>query len=468
MSVTTTLSRFCATLSTDALPIDVVPRVRALVLDLMGCTIRANADAPAAATLKAGAIALGMQGGGAQVFGDHRKWSPVGATFLNAALGHALDFDDTHAPSTLHPGAPVIPAAFAAAAMAGASGADLIAGIVAGYETTCRIGLALPAGDHYARGFHPTATCGVFGAAAAAGRILRLDADQIESALGIALSQSAGSLQFLADGAWTKPFQVGWASQSGLSAALMAREGYRGPRAALEGRHGFLQGYAPSPQPERVCQDLGLVFETMATGIKPYPSCRYGHAGIDATLALRTQSGFDTSKIDRVTYGLSRAGLLLVGAPLEAKQNPTNLVGAQFSAPFVLSMALISGEMTWDSYKRLDDPAVRALMAKVDCVHDPDIEAEFPVNMAGKITIEADGERHTKTVIIPLGEPANFLSDDAIFTKFEGLARPVIGEQLHGIAEAVSQLDKLPNVQAWLEKSDGLRPQNEAPQRISS
>lgn len=468
MSVTATLSRFCATLNAEALPADVVPRVRALVLDLLGCIIRANIDAPAAATLKSGASALGMEGGAATVFGDDRNWSPVGATFLNAALGHALDFDDTHAASTLHPGAPVIPAAFAAAALSGASGADLIAGIVAGYETTCRIGLALPAGDHYARGFHPTATCGVFGAAAAAGRILHLDADQIESALGIALSQSAGSLQFLADGAWTKPFQVGWASQSGLAAAIMAREGYRGPRAALEGRHGFLQGYAPSPQPERICQNLGVIFETMATGIKPYPSCRYGHAGIDATLALRTEFGFNPSEIDRITYGLSRAGLLLVGAPLEEKQNPTNLVGAQFSAPFVLSTALIKGEMTWDSYKRLDDSDVRALMTKVDCVHDPDIEAQFPVNMSGKITIEAGGKRYAKTVIIPLGEPTNFLSDDAIFAKFKGLAQPVIGEQLHRIADAVSELDKLPNVQTWLEKSASFQPHHGSLQRSSS
>ncbi|MDX9699616.1 MAG: MmgE/PrpD family protein [Rhodocyclaceae bacterium] len=448
MTATASLARFCATLDASALPTNVVSRVRALVLDLLGCIIRANADAPAATALKSGAVAMGMRSGAVVVFGDDHTWSPVGAAFLNAALGHALDFDDTHAPSTLHPGAPVIPAAFSAAAMVGASGAELIAGIVAGYETTCRIGLALPAGDHYARGFHPTATCGAFGAAAAAGRILRLDAGRIESALGIALSQCAGSLQFLADGAWTKPFQVGWASQAGLAAALMAREGYRGPKEALEGRHGFLQGYAPSPRPERVCQDLGVAFETLATGIKPYPSCRYGHAGIDAVLALRAEHGLKPADVERITYGLSRAGLLLVGAPLDAKQNPVNLVGAQFSAPFVLSTALATGEMSWDSYANLDDPVVRGLMKKVDCVHDPDIEAEFPANMSGRITIVAGGRRYEKTVIVPLGEPSNFLSDEALFAKFSGLARPVVGEQLHRIAEGVSRLEHLENVQA--------------------
>jgi len=452
LTITRSLADYCASLDTGTLPEPVVRRVRSLVLDLLGCIIRANTDAPSASALKSGAAVLGMGEGEATVFGDSRKWHPVGAAFLNAALGHALDFDDTHAPSTLHPGAPVIPAALAAATMAHASGAELVAGIVAGYETTCRIGLALPAGDHYARGFHPTATCGAFGAAVAAGRVLGLDARQLESALGIALSQSAGSLQFLVDGAWTKPFQVGWASKAGLSAALMAREGYRGPKEALEGRHGFLQAHAPSPRPERVIQDLGTVHETMATGIKPYPSCRYGHAGIDAVLALRAAYGLRPEHVEKITYGLSRAGLLLVGAPPEDKRNPVNLVGAQFSAPFVLSTALASGEMTWDSYVKLDDPVVRALMAKVECVHDPDIEAEYPANMSGRITIvAADGNQLENTVIVPLGEPANFLSDEALFAKFSGLARPVIGDRLHLVAEVVDRLDRLDDLSALTE-----------------
>ena len=170
--------------------------------------------------------------------------------------------------------------------MAGASGADVLAAIVAGYEVTCRIALALPAGEHYDRGFHPTATCGAFGAAAAAARVFGLDAAGIEGALGTVLSQCAGSLQFLVNGAWTKRFQVGWAACNGLMAATLVREGFKGAAEALEGRHGFLHAYAPNPKPERAVQDLDSVFELMHTAVKPYPSCRYGHAGIDAALAL--------------------------------------------------------------------------------------------------------------------------------------------------------------------------------------
>ncbi len=444
--VTAPLAAYCANLKKADLPPELVARTRLLVADLIGCIVRAQVEAPAAAPLYAAAKAMGWSEGACHVFGDDRVHGPGGAAFLNAALAHSLDFDDTHAPSTLHPGAPVIPAAIIAGEMTGASGADVLAAIVAGYEVTCRVGLALPAGDHYARGFHPTATCGAFGAAAAAARVFGLPAERIEAAMGIALSQAAGSLQFLVDGAWTKPFQVGWASMAGLTAAILAREGYRGPREALEGRHGFLQGYAPTPDPARVIQDLGTVFETMATGVKPYPSCRYGHAGIDAVLALRAEHAIEPQEVSAIRYGLSRAGLLLVGAPIEDKRNPRNLVGAQFSAPFVLSAALVTGRMAWESYALLDDPVIRATMAKVDCVHDDEIEAEFPANMSGRITIDARGRSFTRKVIIPLGEPGNFPSEQALLAKFEGLAEPVLGNGWRPLAQAALALDSLPDM----------------------
>ena len=447
MNITDTLATFCDDISVRSLPAEVVERTPLLLLDLIGSIVRARKEAAVAPPLLATVETLGLNNGRARVFGDPAGYAPAGAALLNGALAHALDFDDTHAAGTLHPGAPVIPAALAAAEMTGASGADILAAIVAGYETCCRIAVALPAGDHYARGFHPSATCGVFGAAAAAGRVFGLDAAGIGSALGIALSQSAGSLQFLADGAQTKPFQVGWAAMAGLTAATLARNGYKGPGEAIEGRHGFLQGYAPAPQPERVVQDLGSVYELMHTGIKPYPSCRYGHAGIDAVLALRAEQGLQPQEVESITYGLSNAGLLLVGAPIEHKRNPRNIVDAQFSAPFVLSCALVSGAMEWDSYERLNDPMIRAMLPRVDCIHDPEIEAEFPTNMSGKITIAARGQTFTRKVVVPLGEPSNFLSKDQLLAKFMALTVPVIGQQqAEALATAALNLAALPDV----------------------
>ena len=182
--------------------------------------------------------------------------------------------------------------------MVGASGADVLAAIIAGYEVTCRVALALPAGEHITTAaIHPTATCGAFGAAAAAARVFGLDADGVAVALGTVLSQAAGSLQFLANGAWTKRFQVGWAAINGLMAATLVREGFKGASEALEGKHGFMRAYAPNPTPERAVQDLGQVWELMNTAVKPYPSCRYGHAGIDAALALRAANDIKPSEI---------------------------------------------------------------------------------------------------------------------------------------------------------------------------
>src|ERR1700761_8430143 len=349
MGVTTTLPAFPAGIRLDALPPEVVNRARFLVLDLVGNIVRARHDAESTASFLAAARAMGLAAGNSGVFGDAARYTPAGAAFLTGALAHSLDFDDTHAPGSLHPGAPVIPAALAAGEMVGASGADVLAGIIAGYEVTCRVALALPAGQHYDRGFHPTATCGAFGAAAAAARVFGLDAEEVAGAMGTVLSQAAGSLQFLANGAWTKRFQVGWAATNGLMAATLVREGFKGASEALEGRHGFMHAYAPQPSPQRALQNLGSIWELMNTAVKPYPSCRYGHAGIDAALALRAANDLKPSEITAVRLGLPKAGMLLVGEPAQKKANPENVVDGQFSGPFVIATALATGKMSWDS-----------------------------------------------------------------------------------------------------------------------
>jgi len=442
MGVTATLSTFTANIRLDALPHEVVNRARFLVLDLVGNIVRARHDAESTASFLAATRAMGMAAGNAGVFGDAARYTPGGAAFLNGALAHSLDFDDTHAAGSLHPGAPVIPAALAAGEMVGASGADVLAAIIAGYEVTCRVALALPAGEHYDRGFHPSATCGAFGAAAAAARVFGLDADGVAGALGTVLSQAAGSLQFLANGAWTKRFQVGWAAMNGLMAATLVREGFKGASEGLEGKHGFMRAYAPNPTPERAVQDLGTVWELMNTAVKPYPSCRYGHAGIDAALALRTANDIKPAEITAIRLGLPKAGMLLVGAPADKKANPQNVVDGQFSGPFVVSAALATGAMGWDSYALLNDPTVRSLLSKVECVFDPEIEAEFPTNMSGKLTIQAGNRTFEQKVVVPKGEPSNFLTEMELKAKFFGLTNSVLGpDRAQSLADAVLAID---------------------------
>ena len=443
MGVTSELSAFCANIRLEKLPPEVVSRARFLVLDLVGNIVRARHDAESTESFVNTVRAMGMANGNFGVFGDSARYTPAGAAFLNGALAHSLDFDDTHAAGSLHPGAPVIPAALAAGEMVGASGADVLAGIIAGYEVTCRVALALPAGEHYDRGFHPTATCGAFGAAAAAARVFGLDADGVAGAMGAVLSQAAGSLQFLANGAWTKRSQVGWAAVNGLMAATLVKEGFKGASEALEGKHGFMRAYAPNPTPERAVQDLGVVFELMNTAVKPYPSCRYGHAGIDAALALRAANDLLPEEITAIRLGLPKSGMLLVGAPAEKKANPQNVVDGQFSGPFVISAALATGAMGWDSYKLLNDPVIRGLLPKVTSAFDPEIEAEFPANMSGKLTIEARGQIFEQKVVVPKGEPSNFLTENELKAKFRGLTDAVLGEERAArLADAVLGIDR--------------------------
>lgn len=459
MGITAELSAFTADLKLSALPPEIVTRARFLVLDLVGNIVRARHDAESTASFLAAVRAIGMASGNCGVFGDSARYTPAGAAFLNGALAHSLDFDDTHAAGSLHPGAPVIPAALAAGEMVGASGADVLAGIIAGYEITCRVALALPAGEHYDRGFHPTATCGAFGAAAAAARVFGLDAAGVEGALGAVLSHCAGSLQFLVNGAWTKRSQVGWAACNGLMAATLVKEGFKGPTEALEGKHGFMRAYAPNPTPERAVQDLGSVFELMNTAVKPYPSCRYGHAGIDAALMLRAANDLRPEEISAVKLGLPKSGMLLIGAPADKKANPQNVVDGQFSGPFVISAALATGAMGWDSYAGLNDPVIRGMLPKVACEFDPEIEAEFPTNMSGKLTIEARGQTFVQKVVVPKGEPSNFLTENELRAKFHGLADAVLGDDRAAkLASAVLGIDTTNDIAGLARHSSPLMP----------
>jgi 2-methylcitrate dehydratase PrpD len=178
--------------------------------------------------------------------------------------------------------------------------------------------------------------------------------------------------------------------------------------------------------------------------VKPYPSCRYGHAGIDAALSIRAEHQLQLQEISQVIYGLSKAGMLLVGAPAAKKADPRNIVDGQFSAPFVLSVALATGAMKWDSYQLLLEPGIRSLLPKIRCEHDTEIEAEFPANMSGKLTVHARGQIFIKKIIVPRGEPGNFLTIEELSAKFKDLAVVALGAaQTAKLAAAILGVDRL-------------------------
>lgn len=444
--ITKTLARHVAELEYSDLPTEVPERARHLAIDLIGSVVRAGKEADSTPSLLGMLKRLGMDGPGqARVFGLPRGYAPATAALLNGALGHSLDFDDTHADSSLHPSAPVVSAAFAAAEIAGASGKDLITAIVAGYEVCCRLGNALDPTAHYARGFHPTATAGTFGAAAAAGKLLGLDASGIASAFGVAASQAAGSLQFLVNGAWNKRYQVGAAAMNGLIAAALAKEGFIGAADAIEGKHGLLVGYTDNAKPERATADLGRVYETMKIGMKPYPACRYTHAAVDGLLALQRQHGWSASDIRSVTVGLHQNGIVLTGAPLDEKRRPRSVVEGQFSMPFAAAVALYKGSFGWDDYALLGNPDVEAIAARIDVRRDERLEGlRHP--FGANITVSTAAGTIERNIPDPSGEPETFPDRAAVEAKFMTLATPVLGNAASSLFSRLEQLESIDNV----------------------
>src|SRR5271168_2885945 len=442
---TATLATYVANLKFEHIPTEVLERAKALTLDFLGSAIRARRDAESTPSLLKMLEALALDTRGeATVFGDNRTWSPAVAALLNGALGHSLDFDDTHADSSLHPSAPVVPAAFAIGEMVGASGREVLTAIVAGYEVCCRLGNALDPTSHYARGFHPTATAGTYGAAAAAAKLFGLSKQQTIAAFGVSGSQAAGSLQFLVNGAWNKRYQVGAAAMNGVIAATLARNDFVGATESIEGKHGLLVGYSDDAHPQKAVASLGSTYETMKIGVKPYPSCRYTHAALDAIIAMRREHNLTPDQIKRVEIGLHRNGITLTG-DAATKRHPTSIVGGQFSMFFTGAIALDQGRFGWDDYDRLGDAAIDALADKFDVVQDARLEGRTHP-FGARVSITTDDGVHERIHDDPSGEPKSYPDAQAMAQKFLTLARPVLNGRADQLADAILSLEQFDRI----------------------
>ena len=454
-NMTEKFADFCEQLRYEDLPHDVIKRTKLLILDTVGIIIRARHDAESTSSLVSAIEKLEMSNGSCQVFSDNKSYSPSAAALLNGTLAHSLDFDDTHAEASLHSSAPILAAALAAAEMNKSSGQQLITACVVGYEIQIRLGLAGGSSSHYKKGFHPTATCGIFGAAAAAGYLMGLTKDQFISAFGIALSQSAGSMQFLTDGAWTKRSHVGQAAQNGLSCAIMAAEGFKGPSKAFEGQWGYFHSYASGGDMEKAVDGLGKKFETLNLGVKPYPSCRYSHAAIDGIIELKNELGFSTAELDDIDIGLSETALNIIGYPLSDKQNPKSVVDGQFSMPFCAAVTVKSGGLKWDDYKNhLNDRDTLSLCNKIKVSPDKDAEECCPEYMSAKVKVVVKGKKYEKFVKIPKGEPENFMEDSEFISKFRSLTEPYLSnERIDQLTGSMLKLDQSNNINSIFEFS---------------
>lgn len=426
----TVLADFCASLHWADLPHEAQERTQELVMDLLGVTVRGSAIASSRAMVE---FIRTQPAGSATVLGTGVRTSAGWAALANGTTAHATEMDDVTRESSLHPGAAVIPAALAIAEEIGCHPTGFLEAVVDGYEVTMRVGNALNAPSAYQRGFHPTGIAGVFGAAAAAGKLLGLDATGLANAMGIAGTMASGSLEYLADGAWTKRLNPGWAAHGGVVAASLARSGFSGPASALDGRFGVLRGYTDDPRPELLTADLGRPLQVMRVTIKPYGCCRYTHPLIDAVLELRRRHGVRPEDVDHIRLGVLSAGAQLIAEPIDRKRAPANVVDAQFSAPFGAAVALVFGRagLAEHSEEVLRDERVRALMARTECVRAPELDAEYPAKWAGWAEIQLrDGRTLSTRTEHALGEPENPVPRDALIDRFVDL----VAERLEPIA----------------------------------
>ncbi|HZC10168.1 MAG TPA: MmgE/PrpD family protein [Mycobacterium sp.] len=426
-----TLAEFVAATPPELIPDEVIARLRRLMLDWIGITAFAGHHAENAGPVRAAVDKLDA-GAGGTVVGQAQTRSPLYAAFLNGTFAHSMDFDDTNIVEIGHPGAPVIAAALADAERVGVDMATFYDALALGYEVACRVGAALGP-SAYDRGFHITALAGIFGAVAVSARLRGLDAETTGSAFGLALSKAAGSMQYLANGAWNKRLHPGFAAHDGLLCVQLAQAGVIGAAEPLEGRYGLLHSYTDAAQPEQLTQELASTWILLQTGIKPYPSCRWTHGAIDAALALRTNIRAEQRPHAQIRVWLSPTAYPIVGEPEPRKIKPTNTVDAQFSVYFQVAAAWLDGHIDWSTYQRLTDPDIAEIAAHIDV----DQDANLPKN-GSTLIIDAGGEQIGTTIDLPLGEPGNWISDDRLRDKFERHAGPIYGiPQSRGIATSV-------------------------------
>lgn len=417
MNETRELVDFLARLQPEDLPAEVFDRTRYLLLDYLGVAIRGSREESSAPVYR-------------MIERLNARTLPGYRALAKGTAAHAIEMDDTHNAGSIHLGVVMFSTALALAEwLPEVSVEGFTAAVVAGYEAAARIAMAAQPKQQYLLGFHPTATCGVFGAAVTASKLLGLRADQMLSAFGIAGSMAAGSMEFLAEGAWTKRLHPGLAAQNGIQAAMLAAEGFRGPSTILEGRDGFLSGYSNEPLPELITQDLGQSFEIMRTSVKPHTCCRYMQGPIDAILALVREHDLQPDEIFRMEVAILEAGWALVAEPRPQKYNPQSIVEAQFSMPFGAAMAVMHRAAGIDQFtdENVRSESVRKMMGQVVLQKDIRIEKNFPEEWPARVAIDlADGRHMETTIQHPKGDPKNPLSWDELIAKFKSLAAPVV------------------------------------------
>jgi 2-methylcitrate dehydratase PrpD len=341
--------------------------VEKLLVDVAGLCVAARHTDYVRAAL------AGWEASGAcSALGHARALDSAGAAFVNGTAAHGEDFDDTFEGGPIHAGAVIVPAVLAVCEREKLPGKNALKGIAVGVELTCRLSLVAPKLIHKA-GFHPTAVLGAMGAAAAVASSLGLSKKHFVDALGIAGSMAAGIIEYLAEGTWTKRMHPGWAAQSGIRAADLARNGFVGPRTVLEGEHGLYHGFARTTDGnwDKLLDGFGRRWVTETVAFKLYPCGTMTHPYIDCARRLAKKIQLDD--IAEIVCEAAEGTLHRLWEPLKGKQSPPNAYAGKFSTPYCIAAGFVLGNAGLDAFteERVADPRLRAIAAKVRYEVDP-------------------------------------------------------------------------------------------------
>jgi 2-methylcitrate dehydratase PrpD len=432
----------------EGLPAEAVHWAKAAILDTVGVTL-AGAREECTRIVERVLAAEGAGTGACLVFGGDRRAPPLIATLINGTAAHALDFDDVSNSLGGHPSAPIVPALFALADQGDCTGQAFIAAYVAGFETETRIARGVHF-HHYEKGWHPTATLGVFGAAAACCHLMQLGAAQTAQALAIAASFASGIKANF--GTMTKPLHVGHTARNGLFAALLAQGGYTANDGAMEHGQGFLMVYngADNFDAEAMLKDWGNPYDVVrpGPGFKQYPCCGSTHPPLDALLALRGEHAMPADRVVRIDSWTHPRRLAHTNRP-----DPKSGLDAKFSVQYCLARALLQGQIRLEDFEgnAYDDPTVRALMTRVHAAPHPDAGTANEEALGAEVRVTFDtGEVIAKKVSAALGRgPDNPMPQGALAMKFVNCAsRALPPASVARVQQMLDTLETAPSVRA--------------------
>lgn len=431
--VTSTLARFVADTQPEDIPPSVRHEAKRALLNFFAVALAGCRTEPVELALQT--LAEFSGGRQATVVGRRERIDALNAAFLNGAGANVFDYCDTHLPTVVHPTAPLAPALLALAELRRVTGAELLTAFALGFEIECRVGAAISPG-HYPKGWHITSTCGVFGSAAGAGKLLGLDAERLVWALGSAATQSAGLCECLG---WpAKSVSVGNAARNGLLSALLAEKGFSGPAEPIAGAQGFLAAMGEPPNWPGLLDDLGKSWEVANNSIKPYPAGFVIHPLLDCALDWRR--AHPDATVERITV---RGNPLL----LQRTDRPEVATGreSQVSLQHAVAAALVTGKAGLGQFTDacVNNPEVQALRRKVEVASNPSIST---------IAIEvdfwtSDGRQHSAATQAARGSSANPLKDDEIERKLIDEAKSWQPDHdIRPLIDAVWSLDRSDDV----------------------